>query len=227
MSRPPPPVPRIALVHAVTVAIVPVAAAFAEQWPEAKTFNVLDDSLSPDRAADAQLTAAMSSRIDALAHYAASTGADGILFTCSAFGPAIEAAARSLPVPVLKPNEAMFEQALAQGRRVGMLATFAPSVESMEAEFRELATLRGADATITTVFVHDPMASLKAGDADRHNALLAAAAPRLAECDVLLLAHFSTSRARDAVTAASAAPVLTSPHAAVDLLRKRIEGTKG
>jgi hypothetical protein len=70
------------------------------------------------------------------------------------------------------------------------------------------------------------MAALKAGDADRHNALLAAAAPRLAECDALLLAHFSTSRARDAVAALSAVPVLTSPHAAVDLLRVRIEDAK-
>jgi Asp/Glu/hydantoin racemase len=133
---------RIALIHAVAVAIAPVEAAFRELWPEAECCNLLDDSLSLDRERDGVLTAAMSRRIAALAEYAAATGAVGILFTCSAFGQAIEAAAARAAVPMLKPNEAMFEAALAAGRRIGMLATFAPSVPSMEAEFRDMAAMR-------------------------------------------------------------------------------------
>jgi len=126
---------RIALIHAVTVAIDPVREAFLALWPEAECGNILDDSLSLDRERDGMLTAAMTQRILALAEYAAATGAAGILFTCSAFGEAIEAAAARAPIPVLKPNEAMFEAALAAGRCIGMLATFAPSVASMDRSF--------------------------------------------------------------------------------------------
>ena len=129
---------RIALIHAVTVAIQPVQEAFLALWPEAECGNILDDSLSLDRERDGVLTAVMTQRILALAEYAAATGAAGILFTCSAFGEAIGAAAARATIPVLKPNEAMFEAALAAGRRIGMLATFAPSVHSMEEEFRLL-----------------------------------------------------------------------------------------
>ena len=75
--------------------------------------NLLDDSLSADLARDGKLTDAMTERFLALGRYAASTGADAILFTCSAFGPCIEAVARAhAPMPVLKPNEAMIEQAV-------------------------------------------------------------------------------------------------------------------
>ena len=215
---------RIALIHAVAVAIAPVEEAFRRLWPEAECANLLDNSLSLDRERDGVLTAAMTRRILALADYGAANGAAGILFTCSAFGEAIEDAAARAPIPVLKPNEAMFEAALAAGRRIGMLATFAPSVQSMEDEFRQMAAARGSGATIETHCVPGAMAALKAGDAAAHNALLAEAAPRLSDCDAVLLAHFSTSRAAAAVGAALGRPVLTSPGSAVAKLKSIITG---
>jgi len=72
-------------------------------------------------------------------------------------GEAIEAAAARAPIPVLKPNEAMFEAALTAGRRIGMLATFAPSVASMEQEFRAMAETHRSPATIETYCVPGAM----------------------------------------------------------------------
>ena len=119
---------RIVLLHATPVAMQPVQTAFEQRWPEAETINLLDDGLSIDRARDADLTPAMIERFVGFGQYGARMRADGILVTCSAFGPAIERLAASVAVPVLKPNEAMFEAAVAHGSRIGMLATFAPSV---------------------------------------------------------------------------------------------------
>jgi len=80
---------RIALIHAVRVAIQPVEEAFVKFWPEAERINLLDDSLSPDRERDAGLTESMFRRINALADCAFEAGAGGVLYTCSAFGDAI------------------------------------------------------------------------------------------------------------------------------------------
>jgi hypothetical protein len=127
-------------------------------------------------------------------------------------------------MPVLKPNEAMFEAALAIGGRIAMLATFAPSVGSMEDEFRDMAAAGQSRATIETYCVLGAMAALRAGDGAEHDRLIAQAAPRFADCDALLLAHFSTARAAPAVTAVLDRRILTSPGSAVAKL-KGIIGT--
>jgi Asp/Glu/hydantoin racemase len=216
---------RVALIHAVTVAMQPVEDAFRRIWPEAERSNLLDDSLSIDREREGSLTPAMAARIETLAAYAEGTGAAGILFTCSAFGPAIAAAARARPhMPVLKPNEAMFEAAFRHGRRIGMLATFQPSVASMEEEFYEMARAGGHAAEIETVCVPDAIAALRQGDVFTHNRLVAAAARRLEGSDAILLAHFSTARAEDDVRATVDCPVLTSPGSAVARLKAALHG---
>src|SRR5437868_15074672 len=116
---------RIALIHATPLSIEPINAAFAQLWPQAERMHLLDDSLSRDRQRDGELTPAMTTRFITLGTYAKDTGADAILFTCSAFGPAIEAAGRAVGIPTLKPNEAMFEPALGGGRKAALVATFA------------------------------------------------------------------------------------------------------
>ena len=212
--------PRIALIHATPVAIEPVVAAFAQGWPEAELANILDDSLSADRARQKELAPAMFPRFERLARYAVDQGASGILFTCSAFGPAIEAAARAMPVPVLKPNEAMFDAAFAHGRRIGMVATFGAAVESMVVEFTEAARQRSPMAAVLTTLAEGAMDALRTGDVEAHNQRVADAAAGLPKLDAIMLAHFSTARALKAVQARVCVPVLTAPDAAVAKLRR-------
>jgi len=205
----------------------PIQSAFAELWPEAELVNLLDDGLSLDRAREAELTEAMIERFVAFGTYGHRMGADGILVTCSAFGPAIDRMIEALPIPVLKPNEAMFQAAIRQGGRVGMLATFGPSVGTMTEEFDEFVARSGRPAALTMVLVADAIDLLKGGDSEAHNRLVAARAPELADHDAIMLAHFSTSRAAEAVRAVVDVPVLTAPHAAVMRMREMIDTRAG
>ncbi len=95
--------------------------------------NLLDDSLSLDHAKNqGVLTSAMVQRFVDLAQYAKRCGAEAILFTCSAFGPAIEVAASEVGIPTLKPNQSMFEDALhlapSYRNQLALIATFEPSL---------------------------------------------------------------------------------------------------
>jgi Asp/Glu/hydantoin racemase len=203
---------RIALIHAGAVSIPPIEAAFARLWPEAERMNLLDDSLFFDRGAG-PLPTSMTPRFLDLARYAASTGADGILFTCSAFGPCIDACAHALdPMPVLKPNEAMVEAACAMGRRIGLLATFPGTLATMPEEFP-------SGVTLVPKLVEGAFAALQVGDGAKHDQLVAEAARELAECDVIALAQFSLSRAAPAVEQALGRAILTTPESAVLKLR--------
>jgi aspartate/glutamate racemase len=215
---------RIALIHATPVAMQPVNEAFRRSWADVETMNLLEDALSADLARTGKLDTAMVQRFATLAEYVIGIGAKGILFTCSAFGAAIETVARTAPVPVLKPNEAMFEDALSQGRKIGLLATFQPSVPSMAQEFRDKAAAQGKDVTLETLWIPEAMAALTAGDAETHDRLIAAAAPQLSHCDVVMLAQFSMARALPAVRSAIGEKVLTSPDSAVARLKSVLNG---
>lgn len=211
---------RIALIHALSHSVAPVNAAFERDWPEARRMNLLDDSLSADLARGGRgLDAAMHERFQRLAQYAVDTGAQGILFTCSAFGPCIEAVARRHGgIPVLKPNEAMIEEASqgAPGGRLGLIATFPATLVSMPAEFPP-------GIALEPVLAEGALEALDAGDTARHDALIAAQAAALRErgCTRLALAQFSMARARAACEKASGLPVLTTVDSAVRALRFR------
>ncbi len=129
------------------------------------------------------------------------------------------------PMPVLKPNEAMIEEAVAEARRlaapgtrprIGLLATFQPTLEIMPPEFPD-------DVTVVPQHAAGALAALDRGDPAEHDRLAAEAARALAGCDVVALAQFSLARAAPLVEAATGRPVFTTPDSAVRKLRRLLD----
>lgn len=210
---------RIALIHALAHSVAPINAELAREWPLCERMNLLDDSLSADLArSERGLDAAMHQRFESLAAYVEAAGAQAILFTCSAFGPCIESVASRRPgLPVLKPNEAMVAEAAASGRRIGLVASFEPTLRSMPAEFP-------ATTEVVPRLAQGAMEALNRGDLAGHDARVVESATWLVQqgCDVIALAQFSMARAQIAVQQALGIPVLTTPGSAVRLLRQRL-----
>ena len=213
--------PRIALIHALSHSVEPINQAMARDWPDAVRMNLLDDSLSADLAASGRgLDATMDKRFEDLADYAVGTGADAILFTCSAFGSCIEAVAgKHAPMPVLKPNEAMVADAAGAPGPVGLIATFGPTLASMPPEFP-------ASVTLQCVLAEGALDALNRGDVETHDSLIADQARRLqaAGCKTIALAQFSMARARGLCEDATGLRVLTTVDSAVAELKRRLSG---
>lgn len=221
---------RIALIHALTESVLPARQAFRALWPEAYCFDLLDTSLSGDLAAGQRLEDGIADRIRHLADYAAASQGEAgetraLLFTCSAFGPAIDAVKEHMPIPVLRPNEAAFEQALTLGGRIGLAVTFGPSFASLRDELLSMASQRGQAVEVIPVLVEGGLTALKAGNGDEHDRLAAEACRQLPSVDALVLGQFSLARAADAVRHYIDVPVLTTPSSAVLALKSLTKPT--
>lgn len=217
--------PRIALIHAVPTAIPPIRHAFAEGWPQAALSNLLDDDLMPAYTREGGLTPHITERICALALYAARSGADGILFTCSVFPQAEDLAKQLVTVPLLKPDEAMIAAALDAGSRIGVVATNPPAAPAAAAQLLAGAKARGVEVRVVESVADGAFAIGNAGDSTTHDRMVVEAALRIADqVEVLCLAQVSMALARGAVQATVKVPVLTSPATAVARLKRLLGG---
>lgn len=224
--------PRIMLIHAIVEAMSPIRDALATGWPESRSFDLLESSLAPDLAAEGgSVTPAMIKRFCTLGDYAAAVGpngekADAVLFTCSAFGPAIDAVKARLAIPVLKPNEAAFAEALDAGTRIGLVVTFPPSLAPMLDELHAMHKASGgAPIEVTTKVVPEAFAAMKAGNFAEHDRLLVEAVAAMPPLDAVVLGQFSMARAAEAVRARARSPILTTPGSAVTALKRLVKKT--
>jgi Asp/Glu/hydantoin racemase len=206
------------------VAQGPIHAAFARLWPEARIADLTEASLATDLAEAGELTAAFTGRMVALIGYGVEAGAEAVLFTCSAFGAAIEAARKEVEIPVLKPDEAMIEAALSEGPRIGGLATFAPTIPSLAGEIEAAAEARELNPEVYLHHIPGAMEALQQGREDEHDGLIAKAAAEMTGVDVLLLAQFSMSGTQDVIADVPGRPVLTAPDEAVRKLKGLLGG---
>lgn len=221
--------PRIMLIHALTESVAPIHAAFQANWQGAEIHDLLESSLSADLAAEnGVLKDSMVKRFQTLATYAAAAGpegrkADGILFTCSAFGPAIEAARKDMKIPVLKPNEAAFAEAIQRGGKAVLLVTFPPALAPMLKEFEQMREEAGSDVEIEGRLVEGALAALQAKRPDEHDSLVARTAEEFKEATTIVLGQFSLARAATAVRQKTSAKVLTTPDTAVNAMKALVE----
>jgi Asp/Glu/hydantoin racemase len=196
--------------------------AFTADWPEARLSNLLDDSLFTWIREAGGVVPEMYDVFRNLTRHMVARGADGILFTCSAFRQVIDACIEDFELPILKPNDAMIEKALDAGSRIAVIATVGPTIPSISVEIDEIAAARRRKVQLVPYVVDRAFDALASGDATTHDRLVAERAREIRNCDAIVLAQFTLSRAVPAVQAVNKTPIYNSPGAAVARMREMV-----
>jgi Asp/Glu/hydantoin racemase len=211
---------KLGLIHT-SATLVPVFAQLCkEKLPGVETFNIADDSLVKGIIAAGSLTAQISRRVAGYLESAELAGADYIMVTCSSIGPAVEAGAKLMGVPVLRVDQPMADKAVATGGKIGVIATLQTTLEPTADLISRRAAAAGRKIELVSRLCEGAFDALMSGDAAKHDAIVATALTELSkQVDVIVLAQASMARVVDTLSEREKRiPILASPGIAVDFL---------
>jgi Asp/Glu/hydantoin racemase len=211
---------KLGLIHT-SATLVPVFAQLCkDKLPGVETFNIVDDSLVKNIREAGGITPQIAERVANYIKSAESSGAGQILVTCSSIGPAVEAGAKLVSVPTLRVDQPMADQAVATGKRIGVIATLSTTLEPTADLIQRRALLAGKKIELTSKLVEGAFEALMAGDGATHDTKVAAALKELSQqVDVIVLAQASMARVVEALKPEEKrVPILASPGIAVDHL---------
>lgn len=211
---------KLGLIHTSATLVPMFAQLCKEKLPNVDVFNIADDSLVKGIRDAGSLTATIARRVAGYLESAELAGADYIMVTCSSIGPAVEAGAQLMGVPVLRVDQPMADQAVATGKRIGVIATLQTTLEPTADLISRRATLAGKQIEVTSQLCEGAFEALMSGEAATHDTKVAAALKELSQrVDVIVLAQASMARVVDALAAEDKrVPILASPGIAVDYL---------
>jgi Asp/Glu/hydantoin racemase len=212
---------RLALVHTVASLVPRFRELSAELIPDIETFDIVDETLLRDATREGRVSLETARRLFSHLAAAESHGADAILVTCSSMGGAVDAARPFAGIPLLRVDQAMAEQAVQRGERIGVLATLWSTLGPTAALIR-----RTADESSRSVEVRDRLCdgafeALGEGDTERHDSIVRdGLRDLLGWAEVIVLAQASMARVVDTLSEDERRiPILSSPRLGMERMR--------
>jgi len=155
---------------------------------------------------------------------AQSTGADLILNVCSSVGETVDVARHFISTPILKIDEPMAEEAVARGRRIGVLATLRSTLDPTCRLIQRQGVKSSSDIEVVRGLCDGAFDALTAGQVERHDCIVLTKLKEISqEVDVVVLAQATMGRvvARLAPEELKV-PVLASPRLAALRVRSML-----
>jgi Asp/Glu/hydantoin racemase len=210
---------RVALIHGTPVVLELMEALVREHCPRVKVMNILDEALLSRLLRSIEITPEIRRDFCNLVVSAEKADADIALVTGSSFSPCVDTARELVSIPVLKIDEAMAEESVALGPRIGLMATELTTIGPSTSLIKQKASELGKEVVITVEHCPGAFELLRTGRLAEFDEAIAARAQKVAnDVDVLVFAQASMARAIPLTRERVSIPVVSSPELAAKRL---------
>ena len=194
---------------------------FAERYPDAELYNIVDDSILQEvRANDCQFTPNIVRKLAAYGVGAESIGACAIMSMCTTLAPAVKCAQASMEIPFFSVDTPMLHEAVRSGRRIALIVTAETTLLPSTLAAKQAAADEGiADVEIDTILVHGAFhAATVEQDQQKHDNLVMEAVKKAAKThDLIVLAQVTMAGLKERLLDIPV-PVLISPYSGLEQL---------
>jgi aspartate/glutamate racemase len=216
---------KIAILHTTPVTVEPLKKLAEEVVPGCKIFNFVDDSILPQLIEREGNISFVEERLMQYAKYAEQVGSDVILNACSSVGEVVANVRQCISVPIVRIDEAMAEEAIKRGKRVGVIATLSTTLNPTMRLLKEKATNFNKKVDFQSELAEEAYQYLITGNKDGHDKALSKVLSNIArEVDVVVLAQASMARVVSTLPIEQQEKFLSSPQLGMENVRQTLEG---
>jgi Asp/Glu/hydantoin racemase len=206
---------RVTIIETTLVPLEALRKLFAEILPEVDLVSMVDDSLVKEMHESGRVTPAVVRRYCKLAIEAETIGSCLIFNQCSSISEVVDIAEKMVNVPILKQDQAMAEEAVKIGTKIGVVATAASTIGPTSRLIRKIASVEGKKVELLIKDCAGAFALISRGDIEGHDRKVKQAVFNLEkEADVIVLAQGSMATLLPELKDVSK-PILTSPRSGV------------
>lgn len=186
---------KLAIVHTTPVTVESLKRLASEILPDYEVINFVDDSILPQLKQNEGRVVDVEDRLIHYYQFAEQVGADIVLNACSSVGEVVKKGASQVTIPIVRIDEAMAEEAVKRGKRIGVVATLATTLRPTIALVTEKSAEAEGDYQIESLLVSEAYEQLIAGNRQGHDTVLAEALLNFVQTvDVVVLAQASMAR---------------------------------
>ena len=211
---------KLAIIHTTSATVDPMKALAAELLPGSELVNFVDDSILPQLGQNGGNVSEVEERLVHYARFAEQVGADVILEACSSIGEVVAKMQSAISIPIVRIDDAMAEQAVQRGTRLGVAATLPMTLQPTTRLLQAKAQALGKQVEVKPLLIVGAYQKLMAGDRDGHDDLLVEKLEELTRTmDVVVLAQASMARVLPRLAAAEQEKILVSPRLAMERVK--------
>ena len=216
---------KVVLVHTSFAVIDLFNGLFDELIPEVERIHIVEHSLIQDILDAGRVTPEVMRRMCGYFLQADSIGPDAIFSVCSTVGDVVDVARTMVKTPIIKVDDMMAIDAVAQGERIGVLATLSSTLDPTCRLLERVAEEKGKTVKIKRGLVDGAFDELIAGNTSVHDQMVQTHLKTLAAgCDLVVLAQSTMARVIEGMDPDEVpVPVISSPRRAVLELKQVLE----